>query len=177
MIIIGCVVLIIFALFFIFFVLPTFSPIPYFPSNHKDNKLILKALDIKHHDLLIDIGAGDGWIIFEAAKYAYAQKLKTKFVAMEINPILIILMSILRFFHPNKHNIQILKKDMFTFDYKKYIGKQKTLIYLYISPWYIEKVMKQIGNGKNISFVSYLYPIKSRKAKRRSKGIHDVFMY
>jgi hypothetical protein len=177
MIIIGAIILIIFALFFIFFVLPTFSPIPYFPSNHKDNPLILKSLQIKNHDLIIDVGAGDGWVVFDAAKEAFKQKLKTKFIALEINPILVVLMYSIRFFHPNKKNIQILRKDMFTLNYKNYIKNNKTLIYLYISPWFMEKAVKQIGSGKNISFVSYLYPIKSKKIKKKVVGRHIIFQY
>lgn len=49
---------------------PRLSPIPYFPSNNKDMDLIVKALGLKNNQTVIDLGAGDGVVILEAAKKA-----------------------------------------------------------------------------------------------------------
>jgi hypothetical protein len=49
----------------------TLSPIPYFPSQKIDLPLIIKALNLQNNQTVFDLGAGDGIVIFEAAKKAY----------------------------------------------------------------------------------------------------------
>lgn len=61
----------------IIFVFPQLSPIPYFPSNAKDLPLILDNLRIQDNHVVIDMGAGDGMVVFEAARHAYEKKLNT----------------------------------------------------------------------------------------------------
>ena len=90
---------------------PKLSPIPYFPSQPVDLPLIVKALGLKNNQTVIDLGAGDGIVIFEAAKSSYLKKFNTKFIAVEINPVLILVLHLQRFFHPNKKNIQIIKEE------------------------------------------------------------------
>lgn len=160
-----------------------FSPIPYFPSNKKDLPLIIKALDLKNNQIVFDLGAGDGLVIFESAKKAYEKKLNTKFLAVEINPILILIMSIKRLFHPNKKNIKIIFADMFKMDFSKFIANdQKLTFYLYISPWYIKDIIKNLKlKIKNFSLVSYMYPVKFLKTKKNKfriiQGKNRIFLY
>jgi len=161
------------------FAFPQLSPIPYFPSNKKDLPLIIKALRLKNKQVVIDLGAGDGVIIFSAAKKAYENKLYTKFIAVDINPVLLLIMHIRRFFHPNKKNIKIMYGDMFNLTIQPY---NNLTIYLYISPWYLEEVISNlipIRSGSNFSIVSYMYPIKSlKKQEKIIKGNeHDIFVY
>ena len=99
---------------------PKLSPIPYFPSNKKDLPLIIKALNLKNNEVVFDLGAGDGIVIFEAAKLAFEKRLNTKFFAIEINPILILIMWLRWLFHPNKKNIKIVCDDIFKIDFKRY---------------------------------------------------------
>ncbi len=70
------------------------SPVPYFPTNKKDVPLIIKALNLKLNHTVIDLGAGDGLVIFKAADEAYERGFDTKFYAVEINPILILILYI-----------------------------------------------------------------------------------
>src|SRR3990167_10358427 len=64
-----------------------FSPIPYFPTQTKDIPLIIKALNLKNNQTIIDLGAGDGIVIFTAAETSYDKDLNTKFVGVDINPV------------------------------------------------------------------------------------------
>jgi len=89
------------------------SPIPYFPSNKKDLPLIIKALKLKNNQTVVDLGAGDGIVVFSAAARALQKKLNTKFIAIELNPILILVLHIRRLFHSNKKNIKITYADIF----------------------------------------------------------------
>jgi 16S rRNA A1518/A1519 N6-dimethyltransferase RsmA/KsgA/DIM1 with predicted DNA glycosylase/AP lyase activity len=158
---------------------PHLSPIPYFPSNKKDLPLIIKALNLKNNQVVFDLGAGDGIVIFEAAKLAFEKKLNTQFFAFEINPILILIMWLRWLFHPNKKNIKIVCDDIFKIDFKRYKLKVTSYtFYLYISPWYLEKVIKNLKSQiKNFSLVSYFYPVPKMPAKKIFQGKNKVFTY
>lgn len=172
----------------ILFSFPQFSPIPYFPSNQKDMHLILKALDVRNNQTIIDLGAGDGIVIFEAARLALEKGLNTQFIALEINPILIFILHIRRLLNSNRSNIKIVMGDMFTYQLFPLItirpfdntrGKQPLItFYLYISPWLIDKVLRNVSpQFPHAKYVSYFYPIKQLHEKKKIKGIHQIFSY
>lgn len=143
-------------------------------------KLIVKALDLKNGRTIIDLGAGDGIVIFEAARSAKLKSLNTHFIAVEINPILITILHLKRLFHSNYMNIRIVKSDMFTMDYSKLLNPKKdNLFYLYISPWHMEKTIDNIQKQiKKYSIVSYMYPVKSIKLRQKQiKGLNSIFIY
>lgn len=158
-----------------------FSPIPYFPSNKKDLSLIIHCLKLKNEQTIFDLGAGDGIVIFESAKQALRKKLDTKFIAVEINPILILILHLRRFFHPNKQNIRIIFGDFFKFHLNNLTSKVKNLtIYLYISPWFLDEVAKKIlQEFHKARIVSYMYPIRSlEKGKEKIiRGKNSIFVY
>ena len=179
MIIVGLLLLFVFV-FIIVFAFPQFSPVPYYPSNYKDKELILKHLGLKHNQTVIDLGAGDGWVIFEAARLALSKKLKTQFVATEINPFLLFLLYCKRLFHPNKKNIQIRYFDIFKHNYSKLTTNNYQLItfYLYLSPWLIAKIWRKIKTVKNKrTLVAYYYPIKGLIPNKTIKGINEIYLY
>ncbi|VVA43563.1 conserved hypothetical protein [Candidatus Roizmanbacteria bacterium] len=177
------------------------SPIPYFPSQPVDLSLIVKALNLKNNQTIIDLGAGDGIVIFKAAKEAFQQGINTKFIAVEINPVLILILYLRRLFHPNKENIMIVYGDMFKFSLSSPppIGVEGRLrrgsrqnngldsplqgndivVYLYISPWYLEKTILNIKNQiSKFKTVSYMYPVKSLKNKESAiQGKNKIFIY
>jgi len=163
----------------LFFSSPKLSPIPYFPSNKKDLSLIIKALNLKNNQVVFDLGAGDGIVIFEAAKLAFEKKLNTKFFAIEINPILILIMWLRWLFHPNKKNIKIVCDDIFKIDFTSYkLQVTSYTFYLYISPWYLEKIIKNLKlKIKNFTLVSYFYPVPKMKAKKIFEGKNKVFVH
>lgn len=174
--------LILFLIFGVIFLFSskTLSPIPYFPSNKKDLPLIIKALNLKNNQLIFDLGAGDGIVIFEAAKVAFEKKLNTQFLAVEINPILIFIMHIKRLFHPNKKNIKIIHDDIFKMNFNSLTRKSFSSLtfYLYVSPWYIEKIIKNLKiKIKKFSVVSYFYPLPKTKPKKIYSGIHKIYFY
>lgn len=169
----------------ILFAFPQFSPVPYFPSNMKDKKNILKALSLKNNQMVIDLGAGDGVVVYEAAYESWKRKFNTKFVALEINPVLIVVLYMKWLFHPNRKNIRIMWGDMFKIATSSLtaIGTPRNdmniTFYLYISPWLIDKVISRIQKQlPNSLFVSYFYPIKSlRKKEKVLRGVHNTYYY
>jgi len=171
----GIILFIIFAVL-VFFTFPQFSPIPYYPSNSKDLALILKGLSLQNDETVVDCGAGEGLVIFAGATQAFQKNLNTQFIAVELNPILVAILHIRRFFHPNKKNVKILYADLFTLNLK--LQTKKVTFYFYISPWLLEKAMipiKEITEKKRI--VSYFYEIKSLTPTRVDSGIHKLYIY
>ena len=71
----------------LFFLSRTLSPVPYFPSNYKDLKLIIKTL--LHHcaknkttnTVIIDYGAGTGTVVFPAVSQAHKRNIPLTFIA------------------------------------------------------------------------------------------------
>lgn len=167
----------------ILFSFPQFSPIPYFPSHVKDLPLILSALHIRNDQMVIDLGAGDGIVIFKAADKALHNNLNTKFVAVEINPVLLIILHICRFLHPNRGNIRIVNADMFSMSYPNLTNSTNLTnltFYIYISPWFIEKTISNITKQvKKFDLVSYFYQVKCLPTHKESmkEGIHKIFFY
>lgn len=181
-----------------------FSPVPYFPSNKKDMSLIVDLLDLKNNQTIIDLGAGDGIVILEAANSAFEKKLNTQFVAVDINPILIFILYLRRYFHPNKKNVKIIQGDFFDMSLRALAkqSKQKIAtspderrsprndtsivkqfnnitIYLYISPWFLDRVTKRVLQQiPQAKIVSYMYPIKSlQKRERVTRGKNSIYIY
>ncbi len=162
-----------------FFVSRKLSPIPYFPSNKNDIESIVRSLQISNDQIVYDLGAGDGIVIFSAASEAFDKKLNTRFIAVEINPVLIVIMWVRRHFHSNRKNIQILKADMFTSNFKFQISNYKKItFFVYISPWYLEKVFTNCKSQMpKFKFISYFYPVPKLKSSRTIKGVHNTYIY
>lgn len=151
--------------------------------------LILKALYIRNNQTIIDLGAGDGIVIFKAATEALKNKLNTKFIAVEINPVLLLILHIRRFLHPNRKNIYVLNRDMFSMSYNctgiarnapTPYALQPITFYLYISPWFIEKTVDNIKKQiKEFDLVSYFYQVKCLPKHKEvlKEGVHKVYAY
>ncbi len=160
----------------VIFASPTLSPIPYFPSNAKDLPLILKALNMDHGETVIDMGAGDGTVIFAAAHEALKKEMDTEFIAVEINPVLAALLYLKWIFHPNRSNIKIVTGDMFKAKYKSLVAvDSKITVYIYVSPRFIPRIINHMSVlFPRFRVVSYYYPIEST-AKPYASGEHDIF--
>lgn len=182
---IGIIFILFFILSFLYFILPSLSPIPFFPSHKKDLPLICETLlSINKRSIIVDLGAGTGTVIFETARNAYQKKQDTQFLAVEINPLLIIILYIRRFFHPYKKNIRIVHKDMLAIDYhelKAQIDSKRSIIfYLYIGHRIIAQLKAKLDTlpGK-ISIVSYMYdmPDWEKNITDKKKGMHPLYTY
>jgi 16S rRNA A1518/A1519 N6-dimethyltransferase RsmA/KsgA/DIM1 with predicted DNA glycosylase/AP lyase activity len=165
----------------IIFTFPQFSPIPYFPSNKKDLSIILKALEVQKDQTIIDFGAGDGVVIFAAATQAFKKKLNTQFIALDINPILTLIMQLRRIVHPNRKNIKVMRANMFTLDIQRLLTYDLRLLtcFFYISPRFLEPMIKKLEKVRGRkTVVSYFYPIdRLKKSEISTKGIHAVYKY
>jgi len=157
----------------------SFSPIPFFPTNGKDLPKIIDTLKLKNDQIVFDLGAGTGTVIFAAATEAHKKGLNTKFIAIDINFVLSTVMHIRRMFHPNAAHIEIKSEDLFKFKYTDAVKSFKHLtFYMYVSPWYTDPMTQTIIDiKKSAHIVSYFYPIKMLKAVAHHKGENGIFVY
>lgn len=172
--------LIFLALAALFFLSRRLSPVPYFPTHKDDVSSVIKEMRLKNDHIVIDLGAGNGAVIFKAAQETHKKRLNTKFVAIEINPILVAVLFLRKLFHPNRKNISILMKDIFAFDYSTIQKSAILTIFAYISPWYLTRLYKQIkASRRSFDFISYFYPLPKSLAKpsREVKNKNSIFCY
>lgn len=175
------IIIVIFFCILLLFTTPSLSPVPYFPTNQKDLPLILDSLKIDNNQVIFDLGAGDGIVLLEAAKKAYKEQKNTRFVAVEINPMLVFIITLRTLYHPNRKNIKVVWGDMFKLDYDRLMTRwyYSAVFYLYISPWLLEKTLRQImQSSPKKRIVSYMYAIKPlADIEKSERGIHKVFVY
>ena len=151
------------------------SPVPYFPTNLKDIPLIVKALNLKLNHTVVDLGAGDGLVIFASAEEAFKKRFNTKFYAVEINPILFLILYIKRLLHKNRKNIFIILDDFTKMSLKKF---NNAVFYLYLSPKYLNIVYKKIKTeANNPKIVTYFYKILNQKELKVIKGQNLLYLY
>lgn len=172
--------LIFLALAALFFLSRKLSPVPYFPTHKDDVSSVIKEMRLKNDHIVIDLGAGNGAVILKAAQEAHKKRLDTKFVAIEINPILVAVLFLRKLFHPNRKNISILMKDMFAFDYSTIQKSASLTVFAYVSPLHLERLYKQAKSaGRPVDFISYFYPLPKSLAKpsRNVKNKNSIFCY
>jgi len=133
----------------------------------------------KDRPVILDLGAGSGTILFTLADEAYKSGRKTQFIALEINPFLILLLHIKRLLHSNQKHISIKFGDLFKERYDQITGGGKTVCYLYVSPRLIPQIFKKIKKDiPSSQIVSYMYEVKSIKASKVVKtGNHPIYLY
>lgn len=164
----------------IFFTLKTlliaytaFSQVPYVPSSKKELTKAMELLDVEGNDEVLDIGSGDGRVIFFFSK----RYPNTHFTGIDSNWILIswsklVALLLLR------RNVTFIHTNALTFDYSRF-----TKIYMYLIPSFIDKVMEivnrdakkdtvvisntfKMGNSFSNTHKVTKYPVKySRKLK------------
>lgn len=168
----------IFFLVVITFAFPRFSPIPYYPTNWGDIEKIIKVFP-KDTDVILDLGAGSGTVIFALARDAYENRRTTQFFAFEINPFLVLLLHIKNLFHPNRQHVRIQFADLFKIRYSTLIKGRKSVFYLYVSPRLIPTIVKKIKKDIPLAqIVSYMYEVKNIKASKVVRtGNHPIYLY
>lgn len=159
----------------LYFILPSLSPIPFYPTNKKDlPKIAAILLNLRVSilgdpqpqtlariggkmrqapQIIVDLGAGTGTVIFAAARiYSRNKKQVTsnKFIAVEIHPLLIAIMHLKRLFHPARDNIKIIRADIFKIDFQKFIkqvtrNQSQVTIYIYVGPFVMPRLIPRLA--------------------------------
>jgi len=162
----------------VWFLSPKLSPIPYYPTLTRELKLIDRALALKPGEVLFDLGAGDGKMLWR-----YAQP-GVRVVGVEINPYLAIYMYLRRLFHPYRQQIEIRRQDLFKTNFA-----QANKIYLFVGPFMMEAIIKYLlkNRGTNLKrIVSYRYDFVAQNGQKLTpagsklktiKGKENVYLW
>ncbi|QQS43330.1 hypothetical protein IPM65_04165 [Candidatus Roizmanbacteria bacterium] len=164
----------------VFFVFSSaYSSIPFLPTHSRDLTTVIKKLNLKKDQVIIDLGAGSGTVIFAAATEAHKKGLNTEFIAIDINFLLVIFMWMRSWFHPHRNHITVLQGDLFKMDYERMIEPyQNILFYMYVSPWVTDTLAELIQETKKpVSLLSYRYPVKKMKPIETAGGEHKLYSY
>ena len=121
-------------LFFIYTIFAIINGAPYVPTAKKNIGDMLRLINLKKNDLLVDLGSGDGRILFQAAKTG------CKCIGIEINPTLYWWSKIMAKLK-GYNNIFILRDDLWNFDLKNV-----DVLTLFFIPSKMEKLMIKIKN-------------------------------
>lgn len=125
------------------------TEVPYVPSE-KLYKKAIEYLEIKKGDKVLDIGSGDGRVLFYASKkYPEAE-----FVGVERNFVLVFYCKVVNLIL-NRKNLKFIRKNAHDFDLSEY-----NKIYMYLIPDFIEKLLlNKIKNLKKGSYIiSFHFP-------------------
>ncbi len=139
-------------LVFLSFVWPPDSPwSPWWKTDKRVSKAIIDLAEIKRTDVVYELGSGDGEFGLYLGKHTGA-----KFIGIEIDPIRYYISKIRAVFL-KQNNVSFIKED-----FKKVNLSKATIIYFYLVPAAIKRIMpklkKELKPGTKA--VSYRYEIK-----------------
>ena len=161
------------ALVFSVFLMPTayagLIGAPWAPTRMASVKKAFDDIEITDKDVVVDLGAGNGAILLEAAKRG------ARGVGYELSPIMWIVAVIHLF---GQKSVRMIYGNFF----KKSLPKDTTLIFLFLMP----KHMDQVGNylaaqgvDKKTLVLSYAFPFKGVKTLNiyREKKCAPLYLY
>ncbi len=109
--------------------LQNFINVPYVPSSSKHLKQALTEIGVGPGKSFIDIGSGDGKVLFAAAS------LDATVTGVEINPYLSLLSKLRKALNPRRAQIHILNQNFYRIDLSKY-----DIVYAYLLPEILQKL-------------------------------------
>lgn len=166
------------AIIFIFLLVATFMVhafylIPYVPSRKKVVNKMIEVAKLKHNDTVVDLGCGDGRLLFAAENISP----KIKGVGFEVAPLVYALAWILKTIKKSKSKLHF--KSLFHADLRK-----ANVIFCYLFPSAMTKLAKKIQTEckpgtrivsntfhiPNLTLVKKYPPIKS-------SGLPPIYVY
>lgn len=152
------------AIYFVFTVVAIFRGSAPIPSRHSTVKRMMAVAAVKPGDRLVDLGSGDGRILFHAAARG------AECVGFEINPFLC-WYTRLRAFVTRTSGVQVLQSDLWKADLS-----QADVLTIYMVPQYMPrlkaKVQAEMKPGSRI--VAAVYPFPDWEPQQR---VENVFLY
>jgi len=141
-----------------------FLELPYVGANKKRIKTIIELAQIKKGSTVVDLGSGDGRLLFAAANFeAYA-------IGYEINPLLVAITKFKISLKKN-NNVEVKKDSLWKADLKK-----ADIIFVYA----LRKSMAKFENfiyknaKKGTKIIVNTNPFPNKKPKKQKDGI---FLY
>lgn len=145
------IIQLIFALFFFFLVLSFYTGAPYVPSKSKAACRMIELAHITKGTRVIDLGSGDGKLLFLAASYGAIA------TGYEINPFLVLFANMKALCSPYRTRVYAIWKNFWQADIS-----HADVILLYLIPWKMDqledKLLKETKPGTKIISNSFIFP-------------------
>jgi hypothetical protein len=135
---------------------------PYVPVGRKALREAMKLLRLEEGDNFIDIGSGDGYVVFNTANLLRG---KGTFTGIEISGLLVFWSRLRRVFRRYGRKAQFIKGDMFEQDY---FGYNKVFLFLTedLLKKLIMKLEYELPKGSRVVSVLFKFPDEFMKANR-----------
>ena len=145
------IIQLLFAGFILFLCLAFMTGGPFVPSSKRSVAAMVKLAKLRPGQTVIDVGSGDGRVLFEAAKQG------ANAVGIEINPYLVHYTRIRAFLGHYRGNITVLWKNLWSADLI-----QADVVFVYLIPWKMEvlaaKLQKELKPGSLVISNSFIFP-------------------
>ncbi len=144
----------------ILFCFVVFFGAPYVPTRNQDLKKVFSDIKLPKNALVIDLGSGDGRLLYMAAQKGYSV------IGYEINPVLWLTSS----YHLRKFpNASVQLKSMWRADVSK-----ADLVFTFLATKYMskleDKLQKEMKPGSY--FASYVFALPNIKVNCKNKNTH-----
>ncbi len=140
-----------FASLFFFLCLAFVSGAPYVPSNKRAAEAMIRLSKLKKDTRVIDLGSGDGRLLFLAAKQGASA------TGFEINPYLVLLTQLRALFGHYRGSVSVSWTNL----WKARIS-DADVVFIYLLPWRMEELAKKLSSelkvGTLIVSNSFIFP-------------------
>lgn len=163
-----CIYSIVFFLlgFYLFyFIPPLFGHAPFYPSSKKAIKDMIAIADLKGNEKVLDLGSGDGRLVFEAAKHC-----KTA-TGIEYNPFLVFISRLKALFikslrRKRRGKIKFIYGSFYNQNFSSY-----NVVFCYLLPKDVskleQKLIKELKPGSKI--ITNTFHLKLKQVKSLNK--------
>lgn len=137
--------------FFLYLCLAFITGGPFVPSSMKSVRAMVRLARLQTGQTIIDVGSGDGRVLFESAKYG------ANAVGIELNPYLVLFTRIKAALGQYKRNIKVYCKNLWRTDLS-----QADVVFVYLIPWKMDdlalKLKREIKPGSLVISNSFIFP-------------------
>ena len=154
---------------FVCFLLIVLRGAPYVPTRTRDMDALFALHDFKTHELLVDLGSGDGRVLIAAAKQG------VKSIGYELNPLLAGL-TWLRL-RPYKKLATVRCQDFWLTP----LPKDTAAVFVFLAEPFMHKLDRYLAReaarlGHEVTLISYGVKVKSR-SPQQEQGSFLVYRY
>lgn len=153
--------------FFLFLCLAFVTGGPFVPSNKRAVRAMVKLANLRPGITVIDIGSGDGRVLFEAANQGAIA------IGIEINPYLVLLTRLRALWRPYRGKVTVRWQNLWTADLSR-----ADAVFVYLIPWKMDdlatKLKKELKPGTLVISNSFIFP--GWKILRKDVG-HHVYAF